>query len=391
MTHTGAGPATVLACGFRPFFLLAGVHATLAIPLWWASLQGLEPTGLALPALAWHAHEMFYGFVMAAVAGFLLTAVPGWTNTRPVAGVPLLILVLIWLAGRAAVTLPLGLPPGVAAAVDLAFPLALALAIAPALIRSGKLRNLVFIALLFVLFAANLRFHHSRPVTVDALRTTVDAVLLMVVVVGGRITPAFTASWLKRGGDDRPIKPLAWLDTTAVAGVVALLVVDVLALGSTWAGITAGATALLLFARLSRWRGHRTWREPIVAMLHLAYAWIPVGLGLRALAELGSPVPGAAWLHALTTGAFASMILAVMTRATLGHTGRAITASPATTWAYGAVTVAALCRVFGPVLAPGSHGLWLSAAAALWTLGFVLFLVCYAPMLCTPRADGRPG
>ena len=193
--HAGErGPRTaLLAYGFRPFFLLAGLHAVLAIPLWATFIMGVTSPVTPLAPLAWHAHEMIYGFVLAAIAGFLLTAVPSWTGQRGFAGAPLLALVLVWLAGRAVVTLPSGLPPAVVAAVDLAFPVSLVIAVAPSLVRSGNRRNWIFVGFLALLFAANLDFHRGGAADTSALMLAVNTVMLMVVLVGGRVVPAFTS------------------------------------------------------------------------------------------------------------------------------------------------------------------------------------------------------
>jgi uncharacterized protein involved in response to NO len=381
----------LLDYGFRPFFLLAGIHAVLALPAWMTFLHGGGWAGIPVPAIAWHGHEMIFGFVMAAVAGFLLTAVPSWTGCRGFAGVPLLILVLIWLAGRVALTVPLGLPPWLVAAVDLAFPVALAVAVLPSLVRSGNRRNLVFIGFLALLFVANLRFHLSGGTSTATLSLAVNTILVMVTLVGGRIVPAFTSGRLKQRGLDVRIPGHRLVDGGAIAATAAVLVVDTFAPAGTAAGATAAAAAILLALRLARWQGHRTLGEPILWVLHLAYAWLPVALALKAAWLLGGYVPAAAWLHALTAGAFATMILAVMSRAALGHTGRPLVTPPSVVVAYLLLTGAALSRVFGPALLPSLWTVSIAAAAALWTAAFLLFVVAYGPILCRPRADGRPG
>ena len=381
----------LLAYGFRPFFLLAGLHAALAVPAWAAFLHGLGRADAPLPALAWHAHEMVYGFVMAAVAGFLLTAVPSWTGRRGFAGAPLLALVLVWVAGRVAVSCPLGLSPALIAALDLAFPVALVSALVPSLVRSGNRRNFVFIGFLALLFAANLRFHLAGAASTEPLGLAVNTVLVMVALVGGRVVPAFTSARLKQRGLNVRIPKHPVIDAAAVAATVAVLVVDVVAPRGAYAGAVAAAAAVLLAIRLARWQGHRTLGEPLLWVLHLAYAWLPVALALKAAWLLGGLVPATASLHALTAGAFATMILAVMSRAALGHTGRALIAPRSVTAAFWLLSAAAATRVFGPALAPAAWALWIDAAAALWTIAFVLFVAAYAPILCRPRADGKPG
>jgi len=382
---------TVLAYGFRPFFLLAGLQATLFIPVWLLILLGDGGFTPVLSPLAWHAHEMLFGFIAAALAGFLLTAIPSWTGQRGFAGAPLLLLVLLWMAGRLVTTLQLDLGPVVVAIVDLAFLPALALTVLPALIRSGNRRNLVFIGILAALFTANLHFHLVGATRVDPLQFAINVVLLMVALVGGRILPAFTSSGLKQRGIDIKIKRYPLLDVSALLAVFAVLLVDVLLPATILAAVTAALAAILLALRLVRWQGHRTLRDPILWVLHMAYAWLPVGLALKAAWLFGAPIPQASWLHALTSGAFSIMILAVMSRAALGHTGRKLVATGPLVAAYWLVGAAALVRVFGPMLAGDAWRLWMIASGALWTLGFLLFVVVFAPVLCRPRADGRAG
>lgn len=385
----GRPPLALLAYGFRPFFLLAGIYAALAIPAWMAFLHGYGRPGAALPALAWHVHEMIYGFAVAAVAGFLLTAVPSWTGRRGFAGTPLLMLVLAWLAGRMALVLPLD--PMVIAVIDLSFIPALALAITPSLVRSGNRRNFILVGLLALLFSANLRFHLGGAASIQSLGLAVNTLLLMVALVGGRIVPAFTSAGLKQRGIEARIPRHAAIDGAALAATMAVLVIDVLSPGGVIAGGAAAGAAGLLALRLARWQGQRTFGQPILWVLHVAYAWLPIALALKAAWLLGGFVAAAGWQHALTVGAFSTMILAVMSRAALGHTGRPLVPPPGVVIAYVLVTAAALARVFGPALFPGAGSAWTGAAAMLWTVAFTLFVVAYAPILCRPRADGRPG
>lgn len=381
----------VLAYGFRPFFLLAGIHASIAIPLWVAMLEGLDLAGLALPAHVWHAHEMLFGFVAAAVAGFLLTAVPSWTNRRGYAGAPLAGLVLLWIAGRAVTTIPMDLSPLWIAVIDLAFVPMLALTILPALVRSGNRRNLVFIGLLALLFASNLHFHLSGAVATGPLLLGMNVMFFMLTMLGGRIVPAFTSAALKQQGLEAQIRRYQPLDKAVLIGVGGVLVVDLVFPNGSLALLVAVVTALLLCVQLSKWQGHRTLKMPIIWVLHAAYMWLPMCLALKAAWMIGAPVPGTSWLHALTVGAIATMIMGVMSRASLGHTGRALVAPGGIVVAYYLVTGAALSRVFGLILFPAAGALWMVVSAFLWCLAFALFVVTYAPILCRPRIDGRPG
>ena len=382
---------TVFAYGFRPFFLLAGLHATVAIPLWVAMLHGVDLQRLPLPAHTWHAHEMLFGFVAAAVAGFLLTAVPSWTSRRGYAGLPLLGLVAVWLGGRVAMSLPLGLPSWLGAAVDLAFLPSLALMVLPALLRSGNRRNLVFIGLLAMLFASNLHFHLRGGASTEPLTLGLNVMLLMLAVIGGRILPAFTSAGLKARGLDVRIRRFQPLDRAALFAVAAVLTFDLFAAGSFVAGMVAAVAATLLALQLAQWRGLHTSRVPLLWVLHLGYAWLPVCLALKAAWLLGAPIGGANWLHALTVGGFATMILGVMSRASLGHTGRPLVAPPGAVAAYILITGAAIARVFVPLLGPAAAALAPTLAGVLWTLAFGLFVLTYAPILMRPRADGGPG
>ena len=381
----------VLAYGFRPFFLLAGIHAAIAIPLWVAVLHGFDLPRTPLPAPVWHAHEMLYGFVAAAMAGFLLTAVPSWTNRRGYAGAPLAALVLVWFAGRVAMTLPLGLSPLWTGVIDLAFIPLLALTLLPALLRSGNRRNLAFIGLLGLLFASNLHFHLLGAVALPPLLLGINAMLFLVAMLGGRIVPAFTSAALKELGIASRIRRYQPLDRAALFAVVGVLLIDLAFPDSLYAAVVAAVAAALLAAQLSQWQGHRTLRMPIVCVLHVGYAWLPISLALKAAVLFGLPLPGSSWLHALTVGAMATMIMGVMSRAALGHTGRELVAPGAAVAGYVSLTGAALARVFGPLLMPSAGSFWLVMAALLWCLAFLLFLLVYAPILCRPRADGRTG
>jgi len=387
---TSRWPA-LLGYGFRPFFLLAGIHAAAALPWWLAMLYLGAPPPAGLVPLAWHAHEMLYGFAAAAVAGFLLTAVPSWTGRRGYAGAPLAALALLWLAGRLATSL-IG-PPGSlpVAVIDLAFLPALALTLLPALSREGKRRNLVFILVLALLFASNLQFHVEGAASAAPLRLGLNTMLFLLTLLGGRILPAFTSAGLKARGLQLRIGHHPLLDRAALVAVTTVLAVDLLSPGGRLAGGVAAFGALLLALQLGRWRGYCCLGDPLLWVLHVAYAWLPVSLALKAAALFGLPLPGNAWVHALTAGAMATMIIGVMSRAGLGHTGRALIAPPPMPAAYLLLTAAALARVFGPLLYSAATPLWHALSAGLWCFAFLLFTVVYAPMLLRPRFDGKPG
>jgi uncharacterized protein involved in response to NO len=344
--------------GFRPFFLLGAAWAAIALPVWLAAyVHGYALPG-GMPAMFWHAHEMVYGFGLAALAGFLLTAIPNWTGRLPMRGWPLAGLAALWLAGRAAMLLP------GAAWIDLAFAAALILVVAREILAGRNWRNLPMLAALAALFAGNLLFHLG---IYAGLRLGIATLAMLIALVGGRIVPSFTRNWLAkhRRGALLPA-PEGALDRAA-------LLITLFALGS-WVGgwmeeplILAGVA---LAARLSRWRGLATLREPLLFILHAGYAWLALGLVL-----LGLEAPAA--LHALTVGAIGTMTLAVMSRATLGHTGHEVTADRATCAIYVLVTLAAVLRVAGTYTGP----LAVSAAGIAWSAAFALFALHYGGYL----------
>lgn len=390
------GPSlrALFAYGFRPFFLLAGVQAIAAMAVWLAALHGMAWPASGPDAIAWHAHEMIFGFVGAALSGFLLTAVASWTGQRGFAGLPLIVLVVLWLGGRIVMAPGLGVPPTLIAAIDLAFMPAVALAVAPSMIRAGNARNFPMLAFPAMLLIANLIFHLSRlgvRPEIDGVTLAVDAVLIMITLVGGRIVPAFTGNALRRRDPDAQVAAFGWVDRAAIAAVIVVLVVDVSLPASRVAGVVALAACVLHAWRLSRWSGWRTRETPIAWILHVAYAWIPIGLGLKGLWLVWQVPMASGWLHALTSGAFATMIVAVMTRASLGHTGRPLVVARPIVIAYVLLTLAAATRVLAPAIAPQMSMTSWTVAGSLWTAAFALYLVVYAPILCRPRADGKPG
>lgn len=381
--------------GFRPFFLGAGVLAMLIIPWWAGAFAWGVPLPTAWPPVLWHGHEMLFGFIGAAIAGFLLTAVPSWTGERGFAGWRLIMLTTLWAVGRLAVETSALWSAAVTAGLDLLFLPGLAALVLPPLVRSGN-RNTALVAVLAALWSTDLAFyygllHGNAALARQATLIGVDVVLLLITVIGGRIIPAFTSATLKQRGILSPLRPWRAMTPLAIAAMVAMTLTDLLRPESTAAGIIAGIAALLQAARLAQWQGLRTVREPILWVLHIGYLWLPVGLGLKALSLLAGVAFAAYYLHALTIGAASTLIVAVMSRASLGHTGRPLVASRPTACAYGLLTAAAVVRVFGPEFLPLSYPYVIVLAAALWTAAFGLFFASYAPILLRPRADGKPG
>lgn len=389
-------PALALfAYGFRPFFLAAGVYALLGLIAWlWMYATGMHPLP-SQPAQFWHGHEMLYGFIGAAIAGFLLTAVPSWTSARGFAGTPLILLAALWLIGRLAFAAAAVLPLAIVAACELAFIPALAGLLAPPLLRARN-RNSPLLLVLAAIWLTDVVFLFAL-MRDDVLlaRTTllvaIDIVLLLVTVIGGRIVPAFTASALRARGLVPDLRTNRWVDGIVIAAMIAVVFVDIIAPWQGLAGGVAAAAAIAHAWRLIGWRSWRTLDEPLVWSLHLAYAWLPAGLAMKALYLSGNAAWAAHWLHALTIGVAAAMILAVVTRASLGHTGRPLHASRLIGCAYIVLSLAAVVRVFAPLLAPGAYQRSVMAAGMLWICAFVIFIVAYMPILLRPRIDGRQG
>jgi uncharacterized protein involved in response to NO len=381
-----SGPA-LLSAGFRPFFLIAGLWAAVALALWLAVLTGRLALPSAFGPVAWHAHEMLFGFVVAAVAGFLLTAVPNWTGRMPLQGWSLAALAALFVAGRAAVTCSAAIGPEIAAAIDLAFPAALLAALAREIVAGRNWRNLPMLAGLGLLGTANALTHLEAmglaATGAAGLRMGIAVMLMLIGLVGGRIIPSFTRNWLVKRGERRLPAPAGRVDAAALAVTGVALLAWVVAPGWTGVAPLMALAALANAVRLARWRGARTGAEPLVWVLHLGFAWLPVGFALMALAPALGLAETAA-LHALTGGAMATMIVAVTTRATRGHTGRALTAGRATTAIYGLVTLAALSRVAAGIAFDAMMPL-LTIAGAAWVAAFVLFLAVYGPMLLRPR------
>lgn len=379
----------VLSYGFRPFFLLGAITAALAVPVWLAWLEH----GFALPGpfsgVRWHAHEMIFGYLAAVMAGFALTAVPNWTGRLPLSGLSLAGLVALWIVGRIACSF-VALPAS-ALVLDGAFLVVLAAAIWREILVGANYRNLP-IALMFTLMAiANLAFHLDDGWSLLGgrgydQRLGLGVAAMLIALIGGRIVPSFTRNWMARLNIDPLPVPFALFDKAALVATAIALAGWILAPGFSATGAMLLIAGCLTLGRLTRWRGPSAWREPIVGILHLGYLWLAASLVLLGLAILApDAVPGTAALHALTAGAVGTMTLAVMTRASLGHTGRPIVAGPATLAIYGLVTAGALARVAAPFLdidylvAVGLGGL-------LWCSAFGLFVLAYGPMLLTPGA-----
>jgi uncharacterized protein involved in response to NO len=363
--------------GFRPFFLGGPLWAIVALTLWLLALAGAVQLPTAFDALAWHRHEMLFGFVGAVIAGFLLTAVPNWTGRLPIAGPPRAALFGLWIAGRFALLFSALIGLGTAAVIDVSFFFVVAAAAAREVLDSRN-RNLPIVGLIFLFGLVDaLDYLGAAGLLADpdlAWKCAVALVVILISLVGGRIIPSFTRNWLAKQGvrEGLPMQPgrfdVAVIGLTALAFLAWIMAPQGWLTGGLFAVAAAGQAA-----RLARWKGWKTFADPLVLILHVGYAWVPIGLALLAAVDLGAAFPRSAAVHALTAGAMATMSLAVMSRATLGHTGRELRASALTQAAYVLVTAGAVLRV----------------TASLGFLDFLLSLAAYGPILVTPRIDGK--
>jgi uncharacterized protein involved in response to NO len=383
----------VLSYAFRPMFLAAGSWAILSLVLWLAVFLGYIQLPTRFDPLAWHIHEMLFGFVMAAVAGFLLTAIPNWTNRLPVRGYPLALLTGLWLLGRIACLISIDLPAWMAVVADLSFPVVLLAVAAREIIAGRNWRNLPMTAPIAVFIVADLLMHlESLGFAVPSglgWRLGLAAPILLISVIGGRIIPSFTRNWLFKRNSARLPAAHSAIDSAAIGLLCAGLIIWAAFPDLRFAGVLLVIAAAFNAWRLARWAGGATWAEPLLFILHVGYGWLVVGVALLGLSILGAGVPVASAIHALTAGAIATMILAVMPRVTLGHTGRDLTANRATVAIFVLINVAAISRVCAS-WHPDDMMILLALSAACWIAAFGLFEIVYGPMLLT-RQPARSG
>lgn len=377
----------VWALGFRPFYILAAALSVLAVPLWLAQYLGFLK-GMANVSLSWHMHEMVFGMAIAVIVGFLFTAARNWTGLPTPRGSHLAALALVWVAGRVAMLLA---PPWIAALVDMLFlPLA-AWPLYRVISKSGNTRNLFLVVLLSLLTLANGLFHAaSMGVLALSPITPVHAAILVIViiesVIGGRVIPMFTTNGAP--GVKPVVRPRH--DQIALALVAAAGVAWVTGAPGPLSAALCLLAACAVLLRLIGWKSHRTLHVPLLWILHLSYAWIPLGFVLLGLAALGFGQASTAF-HALAVGSMAGLIIGMMTRTTLGHTGRVLKAGRFEAAMYLLIQAGAVTRVLA-AYAPGS---WreaaLLASGVCWSAAFVLYLVVYTPYLLKARIDGKEG
>ena len=378
------GPA-FFSYGFRPFFLGAAIFCGLAIPAWVLVLAG---AGVRSAPRDWHVHEMLFGFLPAVITGFLLTAIPNWTERPPVRGMPLMLLWTLWLAGRLVIALqwPGSLVPAI---VDGAFLVVVAGIVWREMVAGGNWSLAPMGGLISLYAGANILFHVLAlgGVKTDLPeRMALALVMVLLALIGGRVTPNFTRNFMvQEGMTERPASFSRFDGVSLVlVGVAAVAwTVQPQAMATGWMLVAAGLANLV---RLSRWRGWVIWREPLVLILHLGYGWLVMSLLVLggAILELGLQTADA--VHVLTAGAVGAMTLGVMTRASLGHTGRPLHAGPMTVLIYVLVNLGAMLRVFGPATGLPTN-LMLGLAAVGWSSAYILFAVVYGPLLCRPSID----
>lgn len=375
------------ALGFRPFYLLASIFATLSIPLWVAQYTGYLPVSF-LHGSTWHGHEMLFGYTLAVVAGFLFTAGRNWTGQRTPTGGVLFAFALLWIAGRVLLLTPYAVA---AALVNAAFPVAVGIGLVIPLVKSRNRRNYFFVALLMLLGAAILAMHLSWLGMLAwperaSLQLGLDVILFIIAVMGGRVIPMFTNNGIP--GTQAIRHPL--VEKIALGSVLILLGADILSAPATVIATIALAAAVVHAIRLYLWRPWRTFATPLVWVLHVAYGWIVIYLVLRALVVL-SLVAEPLAMHALTIGAIGGMTIGMMTRTARGHTGRPLLADGFELACFVLVQSAAVIRVFGGMIVPDAYLTTVIGSGICWSLAFALYAIRYWPVLSRERIDGKPG
>lgn len=381
---------------FRPFFLFGSLFGVLAMAVWIGFLKGIVSFSPYGNPLYWHMHEMIFGFVSAFIVGFLLTAVQNWTGLRAVNSWPLTLLFLLWLSSRIIMALDLSLNLIIIALIDSCFYLCAAILMAKLVIRSNNIRNMFFIAILVLLTACNAVFHigvinGNIHYVYQGLYGAIMQISLMIVIIAGRVLPMFTAN----GTNTDKVTPVIWLERTCVIFSILFIMLFLFGLNNRLSPLVMA----LLFSvasisnaiRAIRWRPWVTLGTPLVWSLHLAYWFIPFGYGLFALHYFGLDVSISVSIHALTAGAMSSMILAMIARVSLGHTGRSLQVHRTMTLAFSLIAVAALIRIISGLWPQLSFNSGYLIAGICWIIAYSIYLINYSKILVLPRPDGRPG
>ncbi|MGM0576372.1 MAG: NnrS family protein [Myxococcota bacterium] len=386
------GLPPLVAIGFRPFFLLAALLAAGLLPIYVVHLMGKLSLDTPFDAVGWHAHEMLFGFVGAVFAGFFFTAVQNWTKRKTVRGAPLVGMILLWIAGRVAMISGGGWPTWVVVALDVSFLPLVALIILRPLVAARSRRNMGFPALLLAMSAGNLLMHLASHGVLSyawftpGQRLALDCVVAVLVIFGGRVLPLFTRNAIRPA----TVRATSTLDRAGMWATVAFVVLDPSPFTRPAGAAVAILAGVLNLARMKGWGTRHTLRKPIVWVLHAGWAFTSLGLLLTGLAALTPQPPSTIATHVLTVGAIGVLTLGMMSRVSLGHTGRPLKAHKAIVAAYVLMLGALLVRAVVPWVAPGAWLPAMHASSSLWSLAFVLFLIVYTPILSGPRADGRP-
>ena len=390
--ESGTDPRIALFnLGFRPFFLLAGITASLLVPLWIYSYAGGRFGFGYYSAVVWHGHEMIFGYTVAVIAGFLLTAVRNWTGIQTPGGKALAGLVALWLAGRMVPFFSGALPHGSIAVVDLAFLPVLAVTLSIPLLRSRQKHNLVFLFVLAALTVAKMMVHlqilgFAQATANRGITFAVYLIVLLIAILGGRVIPFFT----ERGIAGATTRRWTAVEVLSFGALVVLMALDLMEAAPSAVIVIALLAALGHAIRLYGWYQRTVWSVPLLWVLHLGYAWLVAGFMLKALSAAGLVNPMLA-IHAFTAGGIGTLTLGMMARVALGHTGRVLRVGSAMTWAFVFVSLAGVSRVFLPVISPGQYSEWMVLAGGFWSVAFALFVISYAGVLIQPRVDGRPG
>lgn len=388
-----SGP-TLLSYGFRPFFLLASIYAAISIALWLPQFYGFLEISSIFAPVDWHIHELFFGFVAAVITGFLFTAVPNWTGRMPIQGLPLLSLVLVWIAGRFAMTFSAHLGWIAAMVIDAAFLACVWGAIAMEIVAGRNWRNLKVLIPLTVLLAANIVFHlevYFVGVSDVSRRIAMTSVIAFILLIGGRIIPSFTRNWLVRNNPGRLPKPFATYEKLNLAFAIIAMVSWCVSPDGPLTGILFIVAAFSLIGQLSRWAGDRTFSEILVLVLHISYLFIVVGYLLFGSAILFPDLlPQISGYHALGVGAIGGMTLSVMLRATKGHTSQPLVADVWDILIFCAIAIAAVLRIIVTIHQDVSDFLMPISGLA-WAIAFLGFAVTYFPLLTKNTRQVRTG
>ncbi|MGR3659742.1 MAG: NnrS family protein [Paracoccaceae bacterium] len=379
------GPA-FFSAGYRPMFLLGAAWAAFAMIIWLTFLISGNGLNSPLAPTNWHAHELLFGFGAATLCGFLFTAIPNWTGRLPIAGMPLAALTALWLAARLTLTFGEGLPLIVVAVIDLGFMGSICAIIAREIIAGKNWRNLPVLLICTLFFSGNLWFHIDPDG--PGFRLGLSALIMLISLIGGRVIPSFTRNWLAKQGPGKLPTPFNKFDKITLALSAVALIAWIAAPEAKITGVALLISGAFHVARLSRWAVERTLNQPLVTILHVGYAFVPLGFLINGAAAMWpDTIPAVAGIHTWTTGAVAVMMLAIMTRASLGHSGRPLVATWRELIIYAAAITAALSRIWASLTDAPIAALHLSATA--WIIAFAAFCIFYGPLLLAPKTAPR--